>query len=204
MAEKVNKTIVLGGVDKLVRFSYAHVFEPHAARPDIPEKYSVMLLIDKNDTTSVTLIKEAINEVAKRACAQGMWGGKIPNNFNSPLKDGDTDAPEKANPKDFEGMYFCNASGKYKPGIIDRNLQPIIDPETFYSGCYGRAQVNLFPYDSIGNKGISVGLNNLQKVKDGPSLMGRQNPEDAFKDFDNSKFETSVDDLAPEMDGLLY
>ena len=70
-----------------------------------------------------------------------------------------------------------------------------MDPEAFYSGCYGRAQLNLFPYDSMGNAGIGVGLNNLQKVKDGPNLAGRQDPSDVFKGFDNSGYEDEDDDF---------
>lgn len=90
-------------------------------------------------------------------------------------------------------MLFVNATSKYKPGIVDRNGREIIDPDVFYPGCYGRAQLNLFPYDNMGNQGIGVGLNHVQKVKDGPNLSGRQSAGDVFKNFDNSKFEDEDD-----------
>lgn len=191
--QKLNKTIIAGGGDKLVRFSYANVFEPRAIQAGQQPKYSVMLLIDKADKETIKAFQDAMNELTKAALAQGKWDGELPEDFRKPLKDGDTNPPKKANPEDFAGMLYCNASSIYKPGIVDRNSRAIIDPEAFYSGCYGRAQVNLFPYDSMGNAGIGVGLNNLQKVKDGPRLGGVQNAEDAFKDCDNSRFEDDDD-----------
>ncbi len=36
-----------------------------------------------------------------------------------------------------------------------------------YSGVYGRASINLYAFNSNGNKGIACGLNNLQKIRDG-------------------------------------
>lgn len=191
--KKLNRTIIAGGGNKLVRFSYANVFEPKAIAPGQPAKYSIMLLIDKDDKETIQAFTDAMNELIKAGLAQGMWDGELPDDFNKPLKDGDANPPKKGNPDDYKGKLYCNASSKYQPGIVDRQGRAIIDPEAFYSGCYGRAQLNLFPYDSMGNAGVGVGLNNLQKVKDGPSLSGRMSAEDAFKDFDNSKFEEDDD-----------
>lgn len=189
---KLNKTIVVGNNKKLVRFSYVNVNEPHAVAPGQLEKYSVMLLIDKNDKESLAAFKAAMKELTKEACAQGMWGGKVPAKFNNPLHDADED-PNKSALPEYQGMFYVNASSKFKPGVVDRNKQPIIDPSDFYSGCYGRAQINLFPYEHMGNTGIGVGLNNLQKVKDGPDLSGHPDPQAAFDGFDNSAFDDDDD-----------
>ncbi|ASB66396.1 hypothetical protein S101413_02951 [Bacillus velezensis] len=59
-----------------------------------------------------------------------------------------------------------NASSKTKPGIVDRNLNHIIDSE-LYSGCYGRVSINFYAFNTAGNKGIACGLNNIQKLEDG-------------------------------------
>lgn len=56
----------------LVRFSYPNVFEPKAVQPGQAEKYSVMLLIDKNDKDSIKAFADAVNELTKAALAQGM------------------------------------------------------------------------------------------------------------------------------------
>jgi hypothetical protein len=47
-----------------------------------------------------------------------------------------------------------------------------MDAGEFYSGCYGRASVTLYPYDTSGSKGIACGLNNVQKLADGEKLGG--------------------------------
>jgi len=59
-------------------------------------------------------------------------------------------------------------------------LNPILDETEVYSGCYGRASVNFFPYSHKGNRGVACGLNNVQKLADGESLGGRSRAEDDF------------------------
>lgn len=78
------------------------------------------------------------------------------------------------------GAPILNFKSEQRPGVVDANVQTIMDPSEIYRGCYCVAQVNAFAYDIKGNRGISFGLNNLQKVGDGDSLGGRMKPEDAF------------------------
>jgi hypothetical protein len=68
---------------------------------------------------------------------------------------------------------------------VDADLNPILDSTEFYSGCYGRASINFFAYNTAGNRGIGCGLNNLQKLDDGEPLSGRSRPEDDFGDYDD-------------------
>ena len=159
-----------------VRFSYVNVFEPRAVEEGQEPKYSVSILIPKTDKTTLAKIERAI-EAAKQ---QGlpMWGGKVPANLKTPLRDGDTDRPDDPA---YHGHYFINASSKIKPGVVDAQLNPIIDPTEFYSGCYGRASINFFPFNKAGNRGVAAGLNNLQKLADGDFLGGRSRPEDDFE-----------------------
>ena len=53
---------------------------------------------------------------------------------------------------------------------------------------YGRASINLYAFNSNGNKGIACGLNNLQKIKDGESLGGKSRAEDDFATSDEEDF----------------
>lgn len=161
-----------------VRFSYAHVFKPYAVEAGQEEKYSVSILIPKSDKKTIAKIKKAI-EAAKVAGAS-TFGGKIPANLKTPLRDGDTDRPDDPV---YAGHYFMNANSKQKPGVVDAQLQEIIDSEEFYSGCYGRASVNFYAYNVSGNKGIAAGLNNLQKTADGDYLGGRSRAEDDFEEY---------------------
>ncbi|PLR84684.1 DUF2815 domain-containing protein [Bacillus canaveralius] len=163
-----------------VRLSYVHVFEPHAIEEGQEPKYSVCLLIPKSDKETLKKIKAA-TEAAKQAGAS-KWGGKIPANLKTPLRDGDE---EREDQEEYAGHYFINCSSKTKPGVVDQNVQPILDSTEVYSGCYGRASINFYAFNTAGNKGIACGLNNLQKLADGDYLGGRSRAEDDFDAVDN-------------------
>ena len=49
-----------------------------------------------------------------------------------------------------------------------------------YSGVYGRASINLYAFNSNGNKGIACGLNNLQLIRAGEPLGGKASAESDF------------------------
>jgi hypothetical protein len=157
-----------------VRFSYANVFEPKSINGSDP-KYSVSLIIPKEDKVTIDKNKAAI-EVAKKEGLSKL-GGKIPANLKTPLRDGDIDRPDDPA---YADSYFVNANSTIRPGIVDANLQPIIDSTEFYSGCYGRASIVFYAYNANGNKGIACGLQNLQKLEDGEPLGGRSRAEDDF------------------------
>lgn len=157
-----------------VRFSYANVFEPKSINGSDP-KYSVSLIIPKEDKVTIDKIKAAI-EVAKKEGISKL-GGKIPANLKTPLRDGDIDRPDDPA---YANSYFVNANSTIRPGIVDANLQPIIDSTEFYSGCFGRASIVFYAYNANGNKGIACGLQNLQKLEDGEPLGGRSRAEDDF------------------------
>jgi hypothetical protein len=158
-----------------VRFSYAHVFEPSAINEGDDKKYSVSILIPKKDLETLAKIKKAV-EAAKQE-GKGKWNGKIPPVLKLPLRDGDAERPDD---EAYEGMMFLNASSKNKPGIVDENTDPVMSKDDFYSGCFGRASVNFYAFNVSGNKGIAVGLNNLQKLEDGDRLSGRPSAADDF------------------------
>jgi len=163
-----------------VRFSYVNVFKSRSFQPGQEEKFSICLLIPKSDKATLTKIKAAI-EAAKKQGIADKWGGKLPAGLKLPLRDGDAERAEEA--EEYVGMYFLNANSNQKPGIIDNFRNEILDPTEVYSGCYGRASINFFPYNSNGSKGVAVGLNNVQKLTDGDPLGGaRQSAEDDFAD----------------------
>jgi hypothetical protein len=157
-----------------VRFSYVNVFEPKSINGS-DEKYSVSLLIDKRDTKTIETIERAI-EAAKQA-GVAKFGGKIPPVLKLPLRDGDTERPDDEN---YAGKMFVNANCKTKPGLIEKNGMEIIDTTEFYSGCYGKASVTFYAFNSNGNKGIACGLNNIMKTRDGEPLGGRSRAVDDF------------------------
>ena len=177
--KKLSDTMVRIGE---VRFSYANVFEPRANNNGDP-KYSCAVLIPKDNAAAVKLVQDAI-AAAQEIGKSSKWGGKIPRPCKTPLRDGDLDRDDPV----YEGHYFINASAstKSKPAvkILDGGiLADALDNEDFYSGCYGAAVLNFFPYDSNGNKGIGAGLNVVLKTRDGEKLSGGINADDALADL---------------------
>ena len=167
-----------------VRFSYVNIFKSRSFKEGQDAKYSVCLLIPKKDKATVAKIRAAIEEAVQEGISS-KWGGKKPKNLRLPLRDGDEERADEAG--EYEGMYFMNANSSTKPGIVDKDLNEILDPDEVYSGCWGRASVNFFPYDSNGNKGIGCGLNNIQKLADGKPLGGHSRAEDDFADDDDDE-----------------
>jgi hypothetical protein len=174
---------------KKVRFSYCNVWQPQEGQNG-RKTYGVCVMIPKSDTETVAKIRAAIKVAMEEGKAK--WGGKIPPNCKTPLRDGDTERDLEVNPE-FAGHWFLNANSQHQPGIIDKNKEEILDSTEFYSGCYGRASLNFYPFLSDGSKGIAAGLNNIQKLSDGEALGGggRSN---AGEDFDDD-FEDEEDDM---------
>lgn len=169
-------------VTSKVRFSYANVWEPKSINGG-DEKYSVSLIIPKSDKKTIADIKVAIEQAKKDGVSK--FGGKAPTNLKLPLRDGDVD---RADDEAYKDSYFINANSKDRPGIVDKNVKTILDPNEFYSGCYGRASIIFFAFNQNGNKGIACGLQNLQKLSDGEPLSGRSRAEDDFTTADDDDF----------------
>lgn len=161
-----------------VRFSYVQVFEPSAMDEGSKEKYSVSIIIPKSNTKLIKRINDAVALAAEEGAVKH-FGGKIPKNYKQPLRDGDDDRPD--DPAYADSMFF-NANSYNKPGLVDADLNKIMDRSEFYSGCYGRASINFYAYSGK-SKGVAAGLNNLQKLEDGESLGGASaSAEDDFGD----------------------
>lgn len=172
MAE--NSTKVVTGK---VRFCYVNVFEPTALNDGDTPKYNICILIPKSDIKTLSAIHKAI-EAAKTAGKSKLAdkNGKIPSTIKIPLRDGDE---ERSDDPAYEGMMFINANSTRKPTVVDKDLNPIMTQEEFYSGCYGRASINFYAFN-VQSKGIAAGLQNLQKLEDGEMLAGGSTAEEDF------------------------
>ena len=150
------------------------------------EKYSIVMVFPKK--TDLGPMKAAAKVVA-----QTTWPNGFPANLKTPFRDG-------ADKGELEGFgpdtIFITASTIRKPGLVDRQLQNIIEPERFYAGCYARATVSAFTYDVKGNKGVSFGLHNVQFLRDGEPLAGGTKAEDDFEAVEGEEDMFSVDDRA--------
>lgn len=161
-----------------VRLSYVNVFEPKKFRDsDKDAKYSLTILIPKNTPDgqkTIANIQTAIKAAIEKG-AQKHFGGRIPTNVSSTLRDGDTetdDLGELKNVKspELKGHMFMRLSTKYQPKVLDAQRQEILNPLEVYSGVYGRVSLTTFAYSGDGKRGISAVLNNVMITRDGDPL----------------------------------
>lgn len=172
--QRVSETGLVTGV---VRLAYQSLMEAKITvnddgTPGEP-KFPAVLLIDPADTELLTMMKDCM----KNAAVKFFGEGKVPTGLRNPLRDG----AEKAQEWPFyAGMLFINTSSKTKPGLVNQANQPITNPDDIYSGCWVRADLNAFGYNKKGNKGVSFGLNNVQKLGDDERFGGRRPAEQVF------------------------
>ena len=186
MSNKVSNPMkVITGPD--TRWSYANVWEPKSINGGTP-KYSVSLIIPKSDTRTVAKLKAAIEAAYREGESKLRGSGKtVPPlaSIKNPLRDGDAERPDDPA---YANAYFINANSTTAPGIVDADLNPVLTRSEVYSGVYGRASINLYAFNSNGNKGIACGLNNLQKIRDGEPLGGKTSAENDFASDDDEDF----------------
>ena len=171
------------------RLSYVHLFEPWALNPEDTPKYSTVLLIPKSDTATLAKFEEARAAALEEGKSRfgNSWGKK---GVKYTLRDGDEEADLDQNPE-YAGHMYVSVSNSRKPGIVDRNVVPIMDSTEVYSGCYARVTLECFPYKhQQGGDGISFSLGNVQKLRDGERFDGSTSAE---QDFD--ALESEDDDI---------
>jgi hypothetical protein len=107
--------------------------------------------------------------------------------FKKPMQDLDRGGYKlpfhRGEEKEYEGygagvVYFTISAKNRRPCVIDRDGITLVGPEEFYAGCYARASVT--PFANTQWKSLCLGLNNLQKLADGPRLDAITSAEDDF------------------------
>ena len=157
------------------RISFANIWEPKSINGS-EEKYSVSCIVPKDDKKTIAKIQKAV-EAAKEDGKTRKWGGKIPPNLKLPLRDGDGDRLlDAADPN----AMFVNATSKDAPQIVDRKVQPILDPMECGSGDYCNVSINFYAFNANGNRGVAAGLGNLQLIKHGERLAGKASAASDF------------------------
>lgn len=171
--------------------SYPHVAkaqEPMAGQAGNP-KFSLAVIFDDAATKTPQF---AALKAAVVAAAEDAYPGKgadmlTKGQLKSPFR---TDCAAK-NYKDC--AVFINVRTEKKPGVVFGYKDPTtgkakIIPDDqiekeIYAGAIVRASVNAFAYNQAGNKGVSLALNNVQKVSDGERIDGRQQADEEFADL---------------------
>lgn len=178
----------------LARLSFPRIFKPEPNDQNVL-KFSATFLFEKGAD-----LKKA--KIAVANAIKNKWGDNPPKNLKLPFRDqGDKEL------EGYEaGAVFISATSEKRPGVVDQNVEAIIDESEIYAGCYVYASLNAFTYGGKGTKydpGVSFGLNNIQKVKDGEPLGGRTRPEDDFEPINSSDDSANSSDIDDELDALL-
>ncbi len=163
-----------------VRLSYVHLAAPYAGQLNAEPKYSVTLLIPKNDTATVNDLQNAI-AAAVAAAIPKTWGGVKPPIVPNPIHDGDG-VRQDGTPfgDECKGMWVMTASRRAQDGrpwvcdISNPNVE--LAPQDSYSGMYARCTIHFFGYANAGKKGIGCSIDGVMKIRDGESLGGVVKP----------------------------
>jgi len=164
--------------------SYPHLDQPQKKRKATDKsKYSAALVFKPG--TDISALK-----AAALAVAVDRWGQKAADM----LKKGSLRSPFRydAEAKGYEdGSVFMNVRTDQQPGLVYRYPEPgtnrpaKVAPEdikkVFYPGAIVKAHVSAFTYDNEGNKGVSFGLNHVQKWEEGERIDSRVDEQDAFE-----------------------
>ncbi len=199
------------------RASYPAVFEAKAVNKGDKgdkAKFSVQMIFRVKETPESKARGEKVVDIlplrqAVAAILVAEYGAdktKWPAGLHTPFRNGsEKKKPDGTYPAGYDdGVVFCNASTIYKPGLVDSANVVIVLPNEFYGGCYARATVNPYAYEYMGKRGVSLGLQNIQKLRDGEPFGGRTAPEDDFDAIDPPAAGAAggVDDASDPLAGM--
>ena len=153
--------------------SFPVLFTPRPRSEGSKPVFSCALLFDKKAqaTPEYKAMQQACLKAFKDKFADASMKGA-----SFPFKD----AGEKDYAGYNEGDTFINPWSEQRPGIVDAQVQDVIDQSLVYAGMKVRASVAPFAWANSGKKGVSFGLNHLQLMKDGTRIDGRISASKAF------------------------
>lgn len=165
------------------RASFPYIFKPQKAMEEGKEpKYSVVMLFPKD--ADLTLMKQLAEKALVERFGDKMKDEKFVKSLRNPFRD----QGEKQIEGYEAGAKFVTATAtlKFRPGVYDQNRNDIVEEKDFYAGCYARAKIHCFAYPApgkpdLGNRGVSFGLDMVQKTRDGDPLAGRAQSSGDFK-----------------------
>jgi hypothetical protein len=176
--------------------TFVYVFEPRENRnkgkdPKAKDKYSIMLVFDKR--ADLSEMEEAIEalaiEKAGPKAPQLMERGKLGN----PIRD--AEEYEEYGEPFLPGRRMVSFKSSSAPGIVDESATAIMDRDEIFPGMKCRVSYGLYWYDTDGNKGVGLFLNNIQKRGEGMGrISGRKKAEDEFGGDSKTKSRRSRDD----------
>lgn len=185
--------------------SFPHLFAAQAGPDGGKAKFSTALVFVPDadgKPSNIDELKKAAAAVAEAKFGAQWQDGVRSGKIQWPFRNDE----DKGYPK---GSVFINVRSEEKPGIVSRvkgpdgKPTPITDPKEMYPGCIVRATITAFAYEfrqggtgPVMKKGVSFGLNNIQKLDEGTRLDNRVAAEDDFEaDLQPEAAAASLDDL---------
>lgn len=183
------------------RVSFPNVFEAKRNELSGKDEFSLVALFEEGaeKTPEFKKLIAAVEEA--KANKWGADKNKWPKNLRSPFRNQGEKAKEGDDgemflpPGHVDGAVFLNLKSQQRPQVVDQSMNEIIDKNEFYPGCWARASVSVYAYDQAGNKGVSLGLKNIQKVADGEPFGGRTRATDDFSPVEISGTEGSANSI---------
>ena len=131
-------------------------------------KYKASLLLPKSDVLTWQKIIGAISD-AIGVALKTKWEGVFLENIKMPLIDGDGVSRDGYSyGEECKGHYIISAASRTKPDIVDKSLNPMIDPGEIYDGIYAYASLKFYPYLlDDGKPAIACVLEAVMKIADG-------------------------------------
>jgi hypothetical protein len=152
------------------RLSFPQLFVAKKAPGADKEKFGVSLLIPP--TADLSLLVQAVKD-----CAKEKWGDKQPAKLKSPFlkaEDYDREGYEK-------GWILIRPTSITKPGVVDATGANVVDESQVYPGRWASLSLRPFAYDTNGNRGVSLGMQNVQLLDHDEPIGGRARAEDEFE-----------------------
>ena len=172
------------------RVSYPSVFKP----ADLSKKYELVAIFQVAETekskaagtkvVSIEALKQLCRDVAIEKYGPDRTKWPV---LKFPFRDGATETSHKDKDGYGPGTIFVSIGNpSSKPGIVesfagpDGRPAPLAAESDFYAGCYARAEVNAYWWEFTGKQGVSLSLQNIQKLRDGERFGGRANAASTF------------------------
>ena len=135
-----------------------------------------MVILIPKERETINKVYEGIYNATKNGL--DLWGGQVPQDLITCLKDGDSTSKEE-----YKNHFYINATSKYRPQIVDKDLK-LLSADELYNGCVARVSISFYPYNhkESKNKGISCELLNIQKLQDGNLILNRASAIDDFSE----------------------
>lgn len=173
-----------------VRVSYPQVFQARAVQAGQDPKFGIVMMLDKKDKEHMAYLKGIHADLQE--CLAENWPDertrpRVPlvGGTDSPIKDGDKTVNRQGIPinernPEYAGHYIIRAATKNRPVCVDRHMNEIMDSNEVYGGCFCKVGINAYSYDVGSNKGVTLGLNGVQKWADGESFGGGRPSADSM------------------------